>query len=297
LILSRAQRTVNGKECVVLRVSSDLVADVTMPSGRIFPLAVLERAVKEFNDEHCAEGNALGTVLVKDEVPHTVINISHITHFVDKLEIDDAGRVVATVTVINFHGEFPTEGAVRATCLETFNDDFTKAVLVGSGSTDEKTDTVKKDYFIHRVDIRIMKRRTDFPKRAYDLISDKLPEMIAHDFADVQPMADSVMKAVLEMEECIVTDEMRQKYVLDLEKRYPVPDDGAEFVNSDKLVCLGLPTEVSMVFGELLREKPVSRGLCLYCSPKWTWPALCGRAGVLVVEDGMVIAAHTTCMS
>ena len=295
MILSRAQRTVNGKECVVLRVSSDLVADVPMPSGRIFPLAVLERAVKEFNDEHCAEGNALGTVLVKDEDPHTVIDVCRITHFVDKLEIAE-GRVVATVTVINFHGEYPTNGAVLAYCLETLTDDLTKAVIIGTGSTDEVTDTVQKDYFIHRVDIRLG-RLTGFPKHAYELLSDKLPEMIAHDFADVQPMADSVMKAVLEMEECIVTDEMRQKYVLDLEKRYPVPGDGAEFVNSDKLVCLGLPTEVSMVFGELLREKPVSRGLCLYCSPKWTWPALCGRAGVLVVEDGMVIAAHTTYMS
>ena len=297
MILSRDKRTVNGKECVVLRVSSDIVADVTMPSGRIFPLAVLERAVKEFNDEQCANGAALGTILAKDEDPHTVINMSRITHFVDKIEIVE-GRLVVTLTVLNTLMQPSPQSAIAGT-LASYCSDSSKAVIVGTGSTDEETSTVQKDYFIHRVDLRVdmFSEGEVFPKHAYELISDKLPEMIAHDFADVQPMADSVMKAVLEMEECIVTDEMRQKYVLDLEKRYPVPGDGAEFVNSDKLVCLGLPTEVSMVFGELLREKPVSRGLCLYCSPKWTWPALCGRAGVLVVEDGMVIAAHTTYMS
>ena len=272
MILSRDKRTVNGKECVVLRVSSDIVADVTMPSGRIFPLAVLERAVKEFNDEQCANGAALGTILAKDEDPHTVINMSRITHFVDKIEIVE-GRLVVTLTVLNTLMQPSPQSAIAGT-LASYCSDSSKAVIVGTGSTDEETSTVQKDYFIHRVDLRVdmFSEGEVFPKHAYELLSDKLPEMIA-------------------------TDEMRQKYVLDLEKRYPVPGDGAEFVNSDKLVCLGLPTEVSMVFGELLREKPVSRGLCLYCSPKWTWPALCGRAGVLVVEDGMVIAAHTTYMS
>ena len=300
MILSRAQRTVNGKECVVLRVSSDLVADVLMPSGRIFPLAVLERAVKEFNEERCAEGNALGTVLAKDEVPHTVINMSRITHFVDKLEIVD-GRLVATMTVLNTLMQPSPQSAIAGT-LASYCSDSSKAVIVGTGSTkceENGVDTVQEDYFIHRVDLRVdmFSEGEVFHKQAYDLISDKLPEMIAKEFAEVQPMADSVMKAVLEMEERVVTDEMRKKHIHEPEKRYPVPDDGAEFVNSDKLICLGLPTEVSMVFGELLREKPVSRGLCLYCSPRWTWTALCGRAGVLVVEDGMVIATHTTCMS
>jgi hypothetical protein len=301
-----------------------------MPSGRIFPLAVLERAVKEFNDEHCAAGSALGTILAKDEVPHTVINISRITHFVDKLEIVE-GRIIATLTVIHALRQ-PSPQAALAGTLASYCSDSSKAVIVGSGSTDEKTDIVFEDYSIHRVDLRVdlLSEGDIFPKQAHEPNSGWLPDLIANefakDFAEVQPMPENVSEAFKEackmpemsagefvnvqptvkehegstfkLKIVQLTDEIRAEYTMG--GNILLSESQMEFVVIPALMMknLCLPTEAMMFFNELLCENP-GYALALYSTGPVTWMTMCGRAGIAVIEESTtrVVAAHTTCMS
>ena len=86
----------------------------------------------------------------------------------------------------------PSPQSDIAGTLASYCSDSSKAVIVGSGSTDEKTDTVL-NYVIHRVDLRVdmLSEGDVFPKQAYELPQCKMPEMIdlnPSDFVDVQPM-------------------------------------------------------------------------------------------------------------
>lgn len=347
MILSRDKRTVNGKECVVLRVSSDLVADVPTPRGHIYPLAVLESAVKKFNEGHgdCGISQTnLGRLMFdgKKIAPADSSEAWHISHITKKIELRE-GRVVAEVAILDYSVPWhkkaiPDKGSITIELGEFLKELFDKipedlvtAVIVGNGNV--KVDGVVEDnYRIERIDISVMGSRDDvFPKQAYELISGKLPEMIAKEFAEVQPMPENVSEAFKEAfrdvgktmpEMCAgdlvnvqpmmelregstfnfkmvqLTDEIRAEYTVGGNMLLSESQMDFVVIPAWTMKNLRLPTEAEMFFEELLRENP-GYALAMYSTGPVTWMTLCGRAGIAVIEESTtrVVAAHTTCMN
>lgn len=78
-----------------------ITLDTPTKNGRIYTKEVMEKAVNEYN-KSIAERKALGEIYVKgsDRVYDTTVDLSNVSHIVDKLEIVD-DKVIAEMTVLN----------------------------------------------------------------------------------------------------------------------------------------------------------------------------------------------------
>lgn len=139
---------VNGNKIKVLKLKGPfLIADVRNKNNRIYPLAVIEREVKKFNEEKIAKNRAVGTC---DHEDSPQINLERISHIIETLTMEKnvgmgvarvidtpTGRILKTLVSEGIVLGMSTRGVGTLKEDGTVNDDFSMisvdAVLENSG--------------------------------------------------------------------------------------------------------------------------------------------------------------------
>lgn len=126
-------------------------------------------------------------------------------------------------------------------------------------------------------------------------ISSEIAGIFAEQICSVQPMTKSCEEYFqLKYED---SDEMKEKI-----KRAWFEDNPREKFPEFKYEEISLSVFDMLTGGQDINRiiqvnlKPEDK-ICTYRSADWTWGALCGRAGVCVVRDGMVVAFDCIWMS
>jgi hypothetical protein len=91
----------NGNKTKVLKLKGPfLVADVRNKNNRIYPLSVIQREVKKYNEEKISKNRAVGTC---DHEDSPQINLERISHIIESLVMENnvgigVARVIDTPT-------------------------------------------------------------------------------------------------------------------------------------------------------------------------------------------------------
>jgi hypothetical protein len=95
-VLKEDSVDVNGNKSKVLKLKGPfLIADVRNKNNRIYPLSVIQREVKRFNEEKISKNRAVGTC---DHEDSPQINLERISHVIESLVMEkNIGMGVARV--------------------------------------------------------------------------------------------------------------------------------------------------------------------------------------------------------
>jgi hypothetical protein len=131
----------NGQKKEVLRLKGPfLEAEIRNKNNRIYPLKVLQREVKKYNEERIAKNRAVGTC-DHEETPQ--ISLDRISHVIESLEMkDNIGYGVARVI------DTPTGKILKTLVSEGI---ILGVSTRGVGSLDEDG-TVKEDFALLSID-------------------------------------------------------------------------------------------------------------------------------------------------